>query len=481
MTESPYYFRSFAEIEDRIDDNYNSPKYDMIKTILSKAKYRIIDLGDPQYLKRIVSGKTPKGIQYLDDGVPFLGSTQVLFGKVELTEVPRISRMIHQTTLVSSQIKKGNVLVTIAGTIGRCAVYDLDDECNANQAIAILEINENEIEPDFLVRFLNSQLGQLFFGKLQHISSQPNINLEEIKRIKVILPNKSEQKDILSRILTIEGKAKKLEEDAEGEIEYADRFLLDRLGIQVPQEEMANYFFKSGKDKETLCFAVPSSETSDRMNYLFYHPKYDVLQFMQERYSTEKLGNICAEHIRRGEQPEYDEAGDIKVIKTVNIKTTYIDYENCLKVSQSFFEKYPLAQVKKNDVLVTSTGYVSMGKVAVHNKDESVIVDGHISIIRLKEGYDPCFVAFFLRSHLGQLQFEKWFSGSSGQIEIQPEDLNQFVLPDNSERGVPLAKQREIAATIIAKLNESHDLEERAKRKWNEARETFEQMIYGTA
>jgi hypothetical protein len=137
---SQYFIKYFNELFDRLDENYYNPRYDLIDELLKKSKFNdIIKLGDNRILKRIVSGKTPKGIKYVENGVPFLGSTQVNDGRVHLETAPKIPIEIHNSLLRSSQIKVGNVLITIAGTyIGRCAVYNNNDECNCNQAIALL-------------------------------------------------------------------------------------------------------------------------------------------------------------------------------------------------------------------------------------------------------------------------------------------------------------------------------------------------------
>lgn len=413
ISESSFYFRFSEELEDRLDANYNDPTYDLINSLLSRTRYPIVSLGDPKCLEKIVSGKTPRGLHYVNDGVVFIGSTHVSTGSVEINDAPRIPTKIHQTTLASSQIRKGNVLITMAGTIGRCATYNHDEECNANQAIAILHTNQAEIEPEFLATYLNSQIGQLFFHKLQHISSQPNINLEEIKLIKIILPStKEEQKDIVASTKTIEGEAIKLEAESETIANEAHSMLLSELGINVLKEDLLNYFFKSAEEK-TLSFSIMPDVISDRMQYLFFHPKQAVLKKMQEKYTVERLENICVEPIRRGKPSEYDENGEIKIIKTVDLKNTYVDYDNCLKVSRTFVEEFPDEQVKKNDILVSSTGYVSLGKIAVHDRDEIVVVDRHISILRVKTKYDPYFVTYFLDYIWGK------FNSRNGFLELQ--------------------------------------------------------------
>lgn len=224
-----------------------------------------------------------------------------------------------------------------------------------------------------------------------------------------------------------------------------------------------NYFFKEGEDS-TYCYYRFIEEMGNRLHYLFGHPKLDLLEELKDNHRTTTLNNICIELVRRGEQPEYEKDGEVIVIKTVDLKDSYIDYEKCLRTSKEFLNKVPNAQVVKGDILVASTGYGSVGKVDIYDRDETAIVDGHISILRLKEEYDPYFVAYFLRSSLGQLQFEKWFSGSSGQIEIKPEDLAQFIIPQ-----IPFKKQRDFALKTSQKIEEALKLEEEAKERNHQA------------
>ena len=180
-------------------------------------------------------------------------------------------------------------------------------------------------------------------------------------------------------------------------------------------------------------------------------------RFMQN-YSFTSLKNVVKIPIHRGEQPQYSETG-IDVIKTVNLKDGFIDYDNCLKVSKEFFDANTKAQVRRGDILISSTGFVSLGKVDIYDRDTPAVVDGHISILRLRDDYNPYFITYFLRSVFGKLQFEKWCTGSSGQIELQPYDLERFVVPDNSPKGIAFEKQKEIVEKMKVILNNIEDLE----------------------
>lgn len=206
-----------------------------------------------------------------------------------------------------------------------------------------------------------------------------------------------------------------------------------------------NYFFKTGKEDNSFYFNKQYREIQDRLNYLFYDPKYVILMDeLKTKFQITSLKDVCLEPIHRGEQPKYAEDGEVAVIKTIDLKESYIAYSDCLKVSDEFFKAHPSAQLKYGDVIIASTGYGSLGKIGVHNSNNPTMVDGHISILRIREEYDPFYVACFLRSSYGQIQFERWFSGSSGQIEIQPEDLNRFILPNSTDNGIRKEKQTEI-------------------------------------
>jgi len=441
MKEQSYaFFRSYNFVIDRLDENFNNPRFDHINELLKKVKYKTIELSDKKenIITYIASGKTPPNIHYQDEGVPFLGATNLHNEKVDTENAEKILPEIHEEILASTQIKKNDVLVSIAGTIGLCAVYDSDEECNCNQAITILRINEEKVNPFFLMRYLHSELGQLFFEKLQHVSSQPNINNNEIGKIIGIFPEKDMQNKIIKELQPYGVKIQEIEKEINEIKEKIENSLLNKLEI-LPRE--LSYFYKTGKET-SFYFITNNEDIKDRLHLSYYTPKQSIMKELTDKYETISLKKITVEPIRRGQQPEYSDDG-ITVIKTVDLKNSRIETE--LKVSEDFFEKYPDGHVKKNDVLIASTGYCSIGKVDVYDSEEQAIVDGHVSIVRLKDGFNPYFITYFLRSMLGKIQFDKWWTGSSGQIEIQPHDLEKFIVPDNTKKGIPIDIQNEIA------------------------------------
>ncbi|MFZ3121801.1 MAG: restriction endonuclease subunit S [Thermodesulfovibrionales bacterium] len=473
---SNFYYRFPTEIDSRLDFMHYHPELDVLDDLEKLTEYDVTTISTIMSKpENLVSGKTPKGVLYVDDGIPFLGGTNVRTNETELSETTQIPSIYHTTVLAASQLAKNDILITIAGVgLGTCSIYESEEEANINQAIARLRlVDKSEMNSHFLVRYLNSQFGQFGFVKYSHLVWQPNINLEEIKLLKIIKPSIREQERILEKIKPIEIESKTLKTKATKLQNEALNYLLEELKITVP--ENPNYFFKTGAEKQTLTFDVFPDEVSGRIHYLFFHPKYKALDELKTNFKTVTLQSICTKPITRGEQPIYEEDGENIVIKTVDIKDRFIDYDSALKVNNEFFNSMKTAKVINGNILLASTGYVSMGKVNVYEREEPAIADGHISIISLNENYDPYFIAYYLRSHLGQIQIEKYFTGSSGQIELQQGDINKFILP--SHQSIPKPRQTEIAKAIRKKIEEAIKLEQQAEDKQTEARKLFEKLV----
>ena len=87
------------------------------------------------------------------------------------------------------------------------------------------------------------------------------------------------------------------------------------------------------------------------------------------------------------------------------------------------------ALVQNGDLLITSTGEGTIGRVAIYPYDELAIADGHVSIARLRPGVNIRYIAEFLRSEHGQVQMLRFVSGSTGQTELLIEHIGGLLIP----------------------------------------------------
>lgn len=118
---------------------------------------------------------------------------------------------------------------------------------------------------------------------------------------------------------------------------------------------------------------------------------------------------------------------NICALKSNCIRAGYIDTSLARSVSRQFYEKVSYkAAVQKNDILINSTGDGTIGRVAVYNYDFPAVVDGHITIVRYKDVKNAWYVAAFLMTETGQNQIYRYINGSSGQVEIYPQDIERI-------------------------------------------------------
>lgn len=121
---------------------------------------------------------------------------------------------------------------------------------------------------------------------------------------------------------------------------------------------------------------------------------------------------------------------NICALKSVSVRWGYLDFGVARAVSKDFYNKHSdKCGVLKHDVLINSTGDGTIGRVAVYQKDHPAFVDGHVTIVRFREPQFAWYTAAYLLSEQGQRQIYRYINGSSGQVEIYPQDISRLWIP----------------------------------------------------
>ena len=85
--------------------------------------------------------------------------------------------------------------------------------------------------------------------------------------------------------------------------------------------------------------------------------------------------------------------------------------------------------IQKGDVLLSSTGDGTLGKSAVFDYDIPAIADGHVTIIRVDNNkIDPYYLCDYLRVGFGSIQVDRLYTGSTGMIELTPDQVDSIVI-----------------------------------------------------
>lgn len=113
-----------------------------------------------------------------------------------------IDKKIHETQLKRSILKENDILITIAGTLGRTTlVLKKDLPLNVNQAISILRIiDKNITNINYLIYAINSPIVQKKLNNQRKNTAIPNLTLDVIKKLVIPLPPLKEQIRISNKI-----------------------------------------------------------------------------------------------------------------------------------------------------------------------------------------------------------------------------------------------------------------------------------------
>lgn len=226
-TEPPiekHFVKSINDLRERMDVHYHMPHFLSKINALYSGDYKLSTV--QEIALKIVNGATPraKGEAYTqesDQGVPFIRVTDISNYSVNRENILYIRRSVHEKDLKRSQVAPGDVLLSMAGTIGLSAVIPFSmPEANINQAIASIRVN-SDICPRYLEIFMNSWMGRTQTHRLSRPVVQSNINLSEIKRILIPIPPKSIQEEIAARVEAIRNESNDLRQEAEAVVAKA--------------------------------------------------------------------------------------------------------------------------------------------------------------------------------------------------------------------------------------------------------------------
>jgi type I restriction enzyme S subunit len=190
----------------------------------------------------ITKGESPnwQGFNYVDNGIPFVRSENVLWGSIDLSDVAKIPEEFHKK-LKRSQLKPNDVLINLVGaSIGRCGIFSSDGEANINQAVALVRVNEALI-PSYLMNLLLSPRMQKEIQESKVETARPNISLKDLRLFTIPLPSPSEQQKIVEEIENRLSIADNMERVAEQSLKQSERLrqsILKRAfeGKLVPQD-----------------------------------------------------------------------------------------------------------------------------------------------------------------------------------------------------------------------------------------------------
>ena len=150
----------------------------------------------------ITKGTTPTsiGFTYQNSGISFVKVENVRAGRINIDSIDQYISEEADEALARSRLLSGDVLFSIAGTIGRtCIVYPDDVPANTNQAFAIIRGTETVFYQMFLLRQLDSFVSNKIKDRARG-GAMYNVSLSDLAELVLLIPPLAEQHRIVAKV-----------------------------------------------------------------------------------------------------------------------------------------------------------------------------------------------------------------------------------------------------------------------------------------
>ena len=457
-----------GEIEGRTDPFYYKPEFSSFVQKLRKGKYELIDFG--KVISEMSGGATPKakGEAYLEKGgIPFLRVQNITEEGIKLEDVKYINEETHNKYLRRSKLKPKDLIFTITGRIGTVAVVPEDfGEGNINQHSVRIHLIEG-VNEKYIASLFNTTLGQAL--SLRGVSGGTRIALdyEAIKSITLPLPPREIQDKIASMMDEAYRLKKEKEAEAEKLLNSIDGYVLNELGIRLPQI------------KEEKNFSITSDRIRGKRIDPFHYLDFNILETINKgKYPGKRLIEI-SKLIESGQRPR----GGVRHIKegVISIGGEHINREGGFDlgepryVPETFFERIKKDKILLNDILVVKDG-ATTGKTAIVTEDfpyKNACINEHVFRMVPKNDIDPTYLFTILFSNIGQRQIKRVISGAA-QKGIVLETISEVLIPVP-----PLSVQQKIAQEVKSRREKAKKLKQEAKELLEKAKREVEELIEG--
>jgi type I restriction enzyme S subunit len=470
-------FEKFAQ-ESLMRSNYKTAVIGIeIESRIRQLERKFTRLKDYFY---IVSGFAFKSADYEQEGIPLIriGDVGNNFDEKNMVFLPEDYKEEYERFL----LKKNDIIVSLTGD-GKLK-SDLileDDRYLLNQRVGSLRAKEN-VNILFYYYLINYySLTRLQFYWWSNGKTQLNISPFDFLNIKIPLIPKSEQDQIVAKIEPIEKRIKELKDEIKNPQEVINRVFAREFGFD---ESWLLEFGKGmtagtqiAENKGLRVFYTDFKELSKsnilRFSTRFHNPPTKKLMSFLDGLDTLQVKDILLEPVHRGASPKYNPDGDVPVVKTGHLKNGYIEISQEEFVDSDFYNSSVRSQIKNGDILIASTGKISLGKIDLLEEEQDLVADSHVSIIRIDDKkYSRQFFTYFFRCILGYFQIERDFTGATNQIELYADEISNFQTPN-----IPLKAQQKIVDEIKVELDKQEVIKNQIERERNKIDKIIEKAI----
>lgn len=330
----------------------------------------------------------PSRSDFKELGIPFINAGNLKDWAIESESLNFISEEKYNQ-LSSGKLKPNDILFCLRGSLGKFALNKDGIQGAIASSLVILRPS-SDLDVHYLKNYLKSERLKRIISSAEDSSSQPNLSATSVKKFLIPLPSLEEQKAIVAKL---------------------DR--AQRL-IDIDKEMLAKY--------DQLIQSIFLDMFGDPIT----NPK---------GWEVKRLKNISTAigsgNTPKGGKKVYVEHG-VLFLRSQNVWRNRLELDDVAFIDNETHESMKKSSLKNGDILMTKTGRFntensSLGRAAMYRgKDDGANLNGHVYLIRLKEGINNDFVLYILITEQYRDYIRRVCVGGIDKRQINKTHLEEF-------------------------------------------------------
>ena len=125
----------------------------------------------------------PSSKDFVDKGIPFINAGHIQNNDISFENMNYISKEKFNK-LGSGKVKKNDILYCLRGSLGKNAIVNIEEGAIAS-SLVILRSKTEDIDVNYLIKYLNSNYIKEQILKYNNGSSQPNLSAASVKNFNI--------------------------------------------------------------------------------------------------------------------------------------------------------------------------------------------------------------------------------------------------------------------------------------------------------
>lgn len=392
---------------------------------------------------KIVDGdhNPPKGVDYETDYM-MLSAQNINNNQLNFDRVRYLSEEVFCQENERTNLEKGDILLTIVGTIGRSCVFDIDGNFCFQRSVSVLKtlVYNKYLKYAFDISYIQKYMNDNATG-----AAQLGFYLNKLDKLFIPLPPLAEQKRIVERVEEI---FRVLDTIDEAQEKYsADSQILKsklitagiqgKLTKQLPSDGTAEELYQQIQaEKQKL---IKEGKLKKEKPLPPVSPE-EVPFEIPHNWLWVRWGNL-SESIQYGYNAPAKQSGRIKMVRITDIQDNKVQWNSVpyCDIDEESINNYIL---KNNDILFARTGGTVGKSFIVDNISEEAVYAGYLIRTRYSSNLCGKYLKLFMESDFYWKQLRQGTTATA-QPNCNGQTLSKMIIPLP-----PLAEQKRIADVL---------------------------------